>query len=99
MWRRSQGSRPLALLTDAPFSVAPVAGEIDVKMIVMVAIGIWAQDRGELLTGPTMDGAQEQPLAFAAPPPRLDIDGATVSERKGGNIKRIGVAVLGQSAA
>ena len=53
-------------------AIAAVAGEVHMKMVTVIAVGVGAKHGRELATGAIVCGSQERALAIFAMPTALD---------------------------
>ena len=65
-------AHPSVLFADPIHTVAAVAGQIEMKMIAVECIVLWAENGSELLARPAVDRTQEGALAIIAVPARFN---------------------------
>ena len=80
-------------------SVAAVAGEIQMEVIVMVAVGLGAEHGRELAAGAIVHSPQKRLLTRLSAPAAFHRDCLAIAEKKRGDVDGVGVPVLGQPSA
>ena len=78
---------------------AAVTCQVEMEMIVVVAVREWPQHRRERIACPAVNSPQEPAFSCVTRPAVSNRDPAPVSKHELRNIDRVGVAVLGKPAA